>query len=239
MSAKVLGVITARGGSKGIPGKNIKSFLGKPLIAHTIEAAKASGVFDRLILSTDDKEIAEVAKKFGCDVPFMRPKELAEDNTPHLSVMQHAVTWLKENEKYYPDYVMILQPTSPLRRPVHIKESVEMISKYSPDSVVSVSPVPSHYNPHWQFIMDEKDNKLKIFTGEPFKEIIRRRQDLFTTYTKNGAIYLFKTDILFDANPSLYGEDVRAYVMDENFSINIDTLDDWGIAEAIFKKENL
>src|SRR3989338_3168404 len=109
---KILGVITARGGSKGIPGKNIKSLLGKPLIAYTIEAAKKSGVFDpavggasRLILSTDDPEIAEVAKKYGCEVPFLRPKELARDETPHLLVLQHAVQWLKENENYKPDYV--------------------------------------------------------------------------------------------------------------------------------------
>lgn len=236
--SKVLGVITARGGSKGIPGKNIKSFLGKPLIAHTIEVAKASGVFDRLILSTDDEAIAKVASGYGCEVPFMRPAELAADNTPHLPVMQHAVSWLREHENYRPDYVMILQPTSPLRRPQHIKEAVQLISKTGSDSVVSVSPVPSHYNPHWQFILGN-DERLSMYNGSPFKEIIRRRQDLATTYTKNGAIYIFKPELLYDANPSLYGDDIRAYVMDEKFSINIDTLDDWGVAEAIFKKEKL
>src|SRR3989344_694173 len=111
---KFLGVITARGGSKGIPGKNIKPMLGKPLIAYTIEAALASQVFDRLIISTDDPEIARVAKEHGCEAPFMRPPELAEDKTPHLPVMRHAVEWLKDNEGYSPDYAMILQPTSPL-----------------------------------------------------------------------------------------------------------------------------
>jgi len=238
MNEKVLGVITARGGSKGIPGKNIKSFLGKPLIAHTIEVAKAAGVFDRLVLSTDDEKIAEVARSYGCEVPFMRPKELAEDNTHHLPVMQHAVKWLKDNEGYEPEYVMILQPTSPLRRPMHIAGAVELIKKYKSDSVVSTSPVPSHYNPHWQFVLKEND-RLEIFTGESFKNIIRRRQELFTTYTKNGAIYLFKSKLLFDENPSFYGDDVRAYLMDEKYSINIDTLDDWGIAEAIFLQEKL
>ena len=152
---KILGVITARGGSKGIPGKNIKPFLGKPLIAYTIEAAKKSGVFDpavggtsRLILSTDDPEIAEVAKKYGCEVPFMRPKELAEDKSAHLPVMQHAVQWLKDNENYQPDYVMILQPTSPLRQPFHIKEAVELILKTGADSADRsqgpVSPPSGH-----------------------------------------------------------------------------------------------
>src|SRR3990167_5792850 len=142
---KILGVITARGGSKGIPGKNIKSLLGKPLIVYTIEAAKASGVFDpaaggasRLILSTDDPSIAEVAKKYSCEVPFMRPKieELAGDKATHLEVMKHAISWLKEKENYHPDYTMILQPTSPMRKPEHIKEAVELILKTGADSAV-------------------------------------------------------------------------------------------------------
>src|SRR3989344_5697715 len=102
---KILGIITARGGSKGIAGKNVKPLLGKPLIAYTIEAAKKSGVFDRLILSTDDEEIARVAREYGCEVPFMRPSELAQDTTPHLPVVQHAVEWLREHEKYSPDYL--------------------------------------------------------------------------------------------------------------------------------------
>ena len=127
MKPKVLGIITARGGSKGIPGKNIKSLLGKPLISYTIEEAKKSGVFDRLILSTDSEEIAEVAKKYNCEVPFIRPVELAEDQVSHLPVIQHAVTWLKNKENYYPDYIMILQPTSPLRRDFHIKEAVDLL----------------------------------------------------------------------------------------------------------------
>src|SRR3989344_6738402 len=143
---KVLGVITARGGSKGIPGKNIRPLLGKPLIVYTIEAAKNSGVFDRLILSTDDKEIADVAQKCGCDVPFMRPDELAQDDTPHLPVMQHAVQWLKDNENYEPDYVMILQPTSPLRQASHIKEAVDLILSKGTDAVLSVAEIPKMFH---------------------------------------------------------------------------------------------
>ena len=101
--AKILGVITARGGSRGLPGKNIKPLLGKPLIVYIIEAAQKSGVLDRIILSTDDPKIAEVAKEYGCEAPFMRPAELAQDDTAHLAVLQHAVRWLKENENYQPD----------------------------------------------------------------------------------------------------------------------------------------
>lgn len=233
MSKHVLGVITARGGSKSIPGKNIKLFAGKPLIAHTIEMAKESGVFDRLIVSTDDEQIVEVARKYGCEVPFLRPKELAEDATPHLYVMQHAVKWMQDNENYKPDYVMILQPTSPLRLPFHIKESVELALKSDADSVLSVSLVPKHFHPDWQFIKDEK-GRLKIFTGAEVKNITRRRQDLPDTYFKNGAIFLFKPEVLFTNQPSIYGDSVLAYLMDDKYSVNIDTLDDWALAEKLF-----
>src|SRR3989344_1993183 len=124
MLKTILGIITARGGSKGIPRKNIKDLCGKPLIAYTIEAAKDSGVFSRLIISTDDQEIADVAKQYGAELPFMRPAELAQDATPHVPVLQHAVSWLRDNEHFFPDYVMILQPTSPMRQDFHIKEAV-------------------------------------------------------------------------------------------------------------------
>ncbi|MEK7090871.1 MAG: acylneuraminate cytidylyltransferase family protein [Patescibacteria group bacterium] len=126
MNPKILGIITARGGSKGIPGKNIKLLSGKPLVVYTIEAAKKSASLDRIILTTDDEAIAKVAKQNGCEVPFMRPAELAKDDTPTMPVVQHALKWLAENENYGPDAVMILQPTSPLRQDFHIKEAVEL-----------------------------------------------------------------------------------------------------------------
>lgn len=230
---KILGVITARGGSKGIPGKNIKLLAGKPLIAYTISAAKEAGVFDRIILSTDDEKIAAVARGYGCETPFMRSPELARDDTPHVAVLQRAVQWLRQQEQYHSDGVMILQPTAPLRRPVHIQEAVALFQKTGADSVVSVSAVPGHYNPHWQFIMSG-NGRMKIFTGEPFSRIIPRRQDLPRAYARNGAIYLFKTDFLFDPNaPSFYGADVVGYVMDGKYSVNIDTMDDWEKAERM------
>lgn len=231
---KILGIITARGGSKGIPGKNIKLLAGKPLIVYTIESAKEAGVFDRIILSTDDEKIAAVARGYGCQTPFMRPAELARDDTPHVAVLRHAVQWLQDNEKYQPDRVMILQPTAPLRQPFHICEAVDLMQKTGADSVVSVSAVPGHFNPHWQFNLDSEE-RLSIFTGETFPRIIRRRQDLPRTYARNGAIYLFKTDFLFDpADPNFYGVDVAGYVMDEKYSVNIDTVDDWEKAEHAF-----
>ena len=235
---KIFGIITARGGSKGIPGKNIKELAGKPLIAYTIEAANTSGVFDRIILSTDDEKIADVAREYGCEVPFMRPAELAADTTPHISVLQHAVSWLKEHERYTPDAVMILQPTAPLRTATHIREAAVLFKKSGADSVVSVSEVPGHFHPRWQFTIDDND-KMAIVTGEPFSQIVRRRQDLpHKTYARNGAIYCFKTELLYDpAGPNFYGNHVAAYVMKPEESVNIDTMADWKEAERILKEK--
>ncbi len=229
---KILGIITARGGSKGIPRKNIKELNGKPLIAYTIEAAQKSGIFDRIILSTDDLEIAEVAKKYGCEVPFMRPAELAQDGTPHLPVMQHAVSWLKEKENYNPDLVAILQPTAPLRQSWHIKEAFDLLVKKEADSVVAVSEIPGHYSPYWAVVVDE-NNLGKLFNGDPIRNRIPRRQSLpQKTYSHCGALYMFKTKFLFDEdNPNFYGDKVAIYPMEEKYSINIDTPDDWKIAE--------
>ena len=229
---KILGIITARGGSKGIPGKNIKELAGKPLIAHTIEAAKKSGVFDRVIVSTDDEKIAEVARLYDCEVPFLRPAELAKDSTPHIPVLRHAVSFLKEQENYIPDYVMILQPTAPLRTAAHIREVAALLETSGADSVVSVFEVPGHFHPRWQHTVDDA-NRLAIFTGEPFSDIVRRRQDLSKTYARNGAIYLFKTKLLDDIQSNFYGDHVAAYIMKPEESVNIDTMEDWKEAERV------
>lgn len=144
---QVLGVILARGGSKRIPRKNIKLLSGKPLIVYTIEAARASRYLDRVILSTDDTEIADVAKAAGCEVPFMRPAELAGDSVTDLPVVEHALQWLKENESYEPDIVVQLRPTSPLRTAAHIDDAIELLAKHpEADSVRTVTePEQSPY----------------------------------------------------------------------------------------------
>ncbi len=235
MNPKILGVITARGGSKGIPGKNIKPLLGKPLIAYTIEAAQQAGVFDKLILSTDDPKIAEVAKHYNCDVPFLRPTEIAQDKTPHLPVLQHAVQSLKDQEGYWPDYVMTLQPTSPLRQPFHIKEAAALIFKTKADSVLSVAEIPEHFTPYKAMIMDE-NGMLKLFNGNPVRKRPNRRQDLSLAYWSVGAIYLFKTSLLFQsADPNCYGDHVAPYIMDAKYIVDIDTPEDWEIAERAMR----
>jgi N-acylneuraminate cytidylyltransferase len=232
---KILGIIPARGGSKSIPRKNIKPFLGKPLIGWSIEALQKSGVCDRIVVSTDDKEIAETAKKFGAEVPFIRPAELARDATPTLPVLQHAIKWLKDNENYEPDAVVLTQATSPGVRAFHFKEGLELFFSSGAHSVVSVVETPANYNPHWQFSLASADGRLELFTGAPVKNVIRRRQELPKTYVRNSAFYIFKPSLLFEAEPSFYGEDVRGYVMDNVYNIDIDSPDDWADAEKKLK----
>jgi len=232
MNKKVLAIIPARGGSKSIPKKNIKLFAGKPLIAWSIDVALKSGIVDKLIVSTDDDKIADVSRQFGAEVPFTRPVELAQDNSPTLPVLQHTVSFLKE-QGYCPDYVLLLEPTSPCRQPFHLQEAVEILENTGADSVVALGEVPKHFNPSWQYNIDA-DKKLSLFTGGSIKNIIRRRQELPYTYFRNGAFYFFKTELLFADEPSLYGDDVRGYVIEDKYSVDIDTPEDWLAAEKKF-----
>ncbi|MFA4872385.1 MAG: UDP-N-acetylglucosamine 2-epimerase [Patescibacteria group bacterium] len=231
--SEILGIVPARGGSKSIPRKNIKLFCDKPLLAWTIDACVRSGKLDRLILSTDDAEIADIGRHAGADVPFLRPTALAQDHTPSLAVLQHAIQWLKENQGYLPAYVVLLEPTSPGRMHYHIREAIELLLTSGADSVVSVTEVPGHFNPHWQFVMQDT-NMLKLYTDQPVSGIVPRRQELPKTYYRNGAIYALKTELLLNSEPSLYGKQVRAYVMDGKYSLDIDTPEDWEKAEHSF-----
>jgi CMP-N,N'-diacetyllegionaminic acid synthase len=233
----VLGVITARAGSKGIPGKNTRPLAGKALIAHTIDAARESGAFDRLILSTDDDAAAAIARGRGCEVPFMRPATLAADDTPHLPVMQHALAWLRDHDGYAPDWVMILLPTSPLRQPRHIREAVALAQETGADSVVSVDELPAHYNPMRVVTIDEGGWARLFVGGAPVKRRPGRRQDMPKAWVLNGAIYLFRTALLFDPiEPSLYGDRVAAYVMAPPYGLNIDDPEDWDAAERALQQ---
>lgn len=234
---KILGVITARGGSKGIPGKNIKGLGGQPLIAYTIKAAQESGIFDRIILSTDDSKIAEVARKYGVEVPFMRPAELAQDETPHLPVIQHAVKWLKENENYNPDCVAILQPTAPLRQSWHLKEALGLMQKLKADSVVSVVEIPGHYSPYWAVTTDES-GLGELFIGGPIRNRIPRRQSFpQKAYANSGHVYIFKNELLLDLQePNFYGDKVAIYPIEGKYTVNIDELEDWELAEKAMER---
>jgi CMP-N,N'-diacetyllegionaminic acid synthase len=231
--------VTARGGSKALPGKNLKLLAGKPLIAHTIEAALESEALDRLILSTDDPAIADVALACGCEVPFMRPAELARDETPHLPVVEHAARWMAEHEHYRPDAVMTLQPTSPLRLPDDISASIQLLERSGADSVLSVSEVPAHAHPMRTLRLDADDNAVLFVNGEPVRRRINRRQDLPPAWVMNGAIYLCLTRVLLSNEPSLYGDRVVAYRMPADRSVSIDNEEDWAAAERALAADGL
>ncbi len=221
---RVLGLITARGGSKGIPHKNIVLLAGKPLIAWTIEAACASKVIDRIVVSTDDPEIAEVSRNWGAEVPFLRPDELARDDSPHVDVVIHAVKWLEEHQSYLPDYVLLLQPTSPLRIPEDIDAAVALAIEKDADAVVSVCLSPAH-----PYLMRriEGDGRLTEFMPRPSGYI--RRQTLPPVYVENGAIYLVRRDVLL-RDRSWYSEHTYAHVMPQERSVDVDTLWDLKLA---------
>jgi len=229
----VLGVVTARAGSKGIPGKNTRRLAGKPLIAYTIECALASGAFDRLILSTDDEEAAHIARELGCEVPFVRPAELSADDTPHLPVMQHAVAWMRDDQGYEADWVMILMPTSPLRQPSHIVESVALALSSGADSVVSVDEIPAHFNPMRAVTIDAGGWARLLVGDRPVRRRPVRRQDVPKAWVFNGAIYLFRASLLTQDEPSLYGDRVAAYVMPAPYGSNIDDPEDWAKVERL------
>jgi len=232
---KILAIIPARKGSKGIPGKNIKMICRKPLIAWAVIAAKKSGVFDRIVLTTDDKKIADIGRKFGAEVPFLRPAKLARDETPMLPVLQHVVLWLETNEGYFPDFVALLEPTSVCRRPFHIQEAANLILKSNIDSIIGVSEIPAEFSAHWQFSVG-KENKAKLVSNKPIRNIISRRQSLPKTYRRNGVIYIFKKNLLFGPNPNLYGNNTRALIVDEKYSQDINNPEDLAMAKIALKK---
>jgi CMP-N-acetylneuraminic acid synthetase len=224
-----LGIIPARGGSKGIPRKNVRLLAGQPLIHYACQTARQTRLLTRTLVSTDCPEIAAVARAQGVGVPFLRPPELATDRTPMIAVIRHALQWIAQHETELPEIVVLLQPTAPLRRSAHVDEAVQMLLGADYDAVVSVAPVPLHYNPHWQFTVS--DRRLEVFTGEPLADLVSRRQDLPPTYTRNGAIYAFRR-AAFEQTGSIYGRCCGAYVMPPELSVNLDSLDDWNLAEA-------
>lgn len=232
-----LAIIPARGGSKGIPRKNIKELSGKPLIAWSIEAALEADATKRVVVATDDSEIAQIAKKHGAEVPFLLPSELTQDDSSILDVIKYVLEWFKKEMGEDYSQVLFLEPTSPLRTPQHIKESIDLFNNKDADSVVSVMRVPGHFSPHWQFVLDN-DSALSIFTNENIRNIIPRRQQLPATYTRDGAIYLFKSNLLFNETPGIYGERVFAYVIDPKYTVDIDEPSDWDIAEKKMEKRN-
>jgi CMP-N-acetylneuraminic acid synthetase len=223
---RVLGVVPARGGSKGIPGKNLRSLAGKPLLWYTARAAADSGVLDRTILTTDSREIAEVGRELGLDVPFLRPSELAQDATPMVASLVHAVGEV-EREGWTPDVVVLLQPTAPLRRPEHIRSAVELLLESGASSVVSVAPVPPHYAPH--YVMKIEGGRLVNFLPEG--ERVTRRQDAPPAYYRDGTVYVVRRSVLMNGE-DLYGNDCKPLLLEPEETVTLDTESDWIEASA-------
>jgi CMP-N-acetylneuraminic acid synthetase len=211
----VLGVVPARGGSKGIPQKNLRTVAGRPLLAYTADAARASRL-SRTIVSTDDPAIADVARGLGLEVPFMRPSDLATDAAPMAPVLQHAVREMTARG-FTADAVVLLQPTSPLRRAEHIDRALDLLETSTADSVVSVVEVPHQFNPVSVMRLDG-DRLIPFIEGPP----VLRRQDKPRVYARNGpAVLAVRTSVL--ERGSLYGEDCRPLLMAPEESIDLDT----------------
>ena len=227
---KILGLIPARGGSKGIPGKNIKLLGEKTLLEYTVEAAKASKLLSRVILSSDDKEIIAVAEHLDLEVPFIRPSNLALDNTPSIEVVKQALKFFEEKGEKF-DAVCLLQVTTPFRKHELIDRAIGKFIKGNFDSLISVREVPAEYNPHW--IFEEKEGILKISTGE--NEIISRRQELPKAYHRDGAIYITRTSEILQNN-SLYGKNIGFIDTTGSPFVNIDEPADWELAKELLKK---
>ncbi|MFH0879036.1 MAG: acylneuraminate cytidylyltransferase family protein, partial [Lentisphaerota bacterium] len=226
MSA-IAALIVARAGSKSVPRKNIRPLAGKPLIAWTFEAAKRSVSLDRIILSTDDPEMAELGRNCSIHVPFMRPAELAGDTSHVIDATLHALHWLENNEGYLPDYFMLLQPTSPFRSFMDIDAAARMALDRNADAVVSVAPARQH-----PCLMKQvsAEGVLCPWIETGFSET--RRQDLPPAYAINGAIYLVRRSVLLDQK-SWCPPGTLAYVMPEERSLDIDSPWDFHVANVL------
>jgi CMP-N-acetylneuraminic acid synthetase len=225
----VLGLIPARGGSRGIPRKNVRPFLGKPLLLWTVELALASDALDHVVVSTDDEEIAELAGAAGARA-VLRPAELAGDATPTAPVGAHALATLAA-EGLEPATVAILEPTSPGRRPAHVTEGLALLAGSGADSVASVSLVPHHFVAEKQLAL-AADGAIAGLDGTPVAAMTHRRQDLPERYAFDGILFACRAELLRLDPPTLWGPRTLGYAVDRRFAIDLDDLEDWLPAEA-------
>ncbi|HEY9426012.1 MAG TPA: acylneuraminate cytidylyltransferase family protein [Gemmatimonadaceae bacterium] len=228
---RVLGLIPARGGSKGVPRKNARLLGGKPLLQYTAEAALASRLLARVVLSTDDPEIAEIGRRCGLEVPFMRPEELARDETPMIPVVQHALQALEVTDGEY-DAVCLLQPTCPLRGGEEIDACIDLLEESGADTVITVLHVPEEYNPHWVYFADAS-GALRLSTGEATP--IARRQELPAAFHRDGAVYVARREVIVQRG-SLFGDRVLGHVAERPHTVNIDGPADWRSAEQLVER---
>jgi CMP-N,N'-diacetyllegionaminic acid synthase len=226
----VVCVIPARGGSKGLPGKNIKNFCGKPLIAHTIEQARQSKCIDRVIVSTEDEEIAQISLEYGAEVPFMRPMEFARDSSSTVDVLLHAINWLENVDQYAFDILLLLHTTTPLRSVEDIDKCVALLVEEKADNVFSVTE--AHRNPYFNMVEEGKDGFVRLVKEGCFST----RQAAPKVYDMNASIYVWWKNILKEGK-KIFLKKTKAYVMPKERSIDIDDELDFRIAEFLRTKD--
>jgi CMP-N-acetylneuraminic acid synthetase len=225
---RVVGLVPARGGSKGIPRKNARPLAGRPLLAYTAEAAAGARRLARVILTTEDAELAELGRALGLEVPFLRPAELARDETPMLPVVQHALRWLEAHGERA-DAVCLLQPTHPLRRSEDVDACIALLEESGADAVVTVLPVPPEFNPHWVYFRSAS-GELALATGEAAP--VPRRQELPPAFCREGSVYVTRRDVVLEGG-SLYGRRLLGLPVPRERSVNLDTPEDWRRAETL------
>jgi len=225
---KILCVIPCRGGSKGLPGKNIKNLLGKPLIAYTIRHAALSKYIDRTIVSTDSKKIAAVAKKWGAEVPFLRPKRLAQDNSTTIDALLHAMDWMERKEKFFFDILVLLHVTTPLRKPEDIDKSIELLFREEAENVFSVTE--AHKNPYFNMVKLTGSGNAKLVKKGSYAS----RQAAPLVFDMNCSVYVWKKHVLKNKK-SLFNAKTRIYRMPKERSVDIDDLLDFKIAGFLLK----
>ena len=223
--SRILALVPARGGSKGIPDKNLRPLAGRSLLEYVARAVSESGVIDRAVLSTDSERIQDEGRRIGLEVPFVRPPALAQDDTPMLPVIDHAVEFVTR-EGWDPEIVLLLQPTSPMRTAHHIRAALEMLRGAGADSVVTVVELPRHLSP--DYVMRIDDGRLVPFLPEGSR--VTRRQDARPAFVRDGTVYAFWTRTLRETR-SIYGSVCRPLVIPAEESVTIDSPGDWEHAE--------
>lgn len=229
--SEILAIIPARGGSKGLKRKNIKPMAGKPLIAWTIDIAVKCSLINRIIVSTDDREISDISIRCGAEVPFLRPEQLAQDDTPDFPVYKNVINWLAANNNYKPDIVIWLRPTSPLRTVEDINSSVDLIRHTDTYFVRSVTECKNH--PYWTNKIE--NGYLKPFINDVDISKYYQRQLLPKAYVPNGSVDVIKCAKADNAN-GFYTKNARAYIMPSSRSIDIDNENDFILAEQLLNK---
>jgi N-acylneuraminate cytidylyltransferase len=227
-------IVPARGGSKSIPRKNIRPLAGVPLLAYSIEAGLRARTVDRVIVSTDDQEIGDIARAWGADVPFLRPAALAEDATPDLPVFEHAIGWLKTHTEWVPEIVVQLRPTSPLRSPNFVDDAVELLrSDATADSVRAVVPVSQ--NPHKMWHLQADGGMTPLLPADAPEAYNQPRQTLPHTYWQTGHVDAVRTTVIRDC-ASMSGRRIRALMVDPAYACDIDTQADWDRTEWLLER---